>query len=184
MKKLGLVGLVIASALLTACSSTASDSRTFSGQTTVDDVLQSGIAQAEYENTSEKNESTTSNNQDKNTSNVSFSENVDVDLTSLSSTVVYSEVYNIMSTPENYIGKTIKMSGIFSATHDDITNKDYYACIIKDATACCAQGIEFVLADGYEYPEVGDTICVVGTFDTYNEGQFRYSTLREAKILE
>ena len=34
-------------------------------------------------------------------------DNFDVDLTNLSSTMVYSEVYNMMSTPENYIGKTV-----------------------------------------------------------------------------
>ena len=38
---------------------------------------------------------------------------VDVDLTRLSSTMVYSEVYNMMYTPGDYIGKTIKMTGQF-----------------------------------------------------------------------
>ena len=36
---------------------------------------------------------------------------VDVDLTRLSSTMVYSEVYNMMNAPGDYIGKTIKMTG-------------------------------------------------------------------------
>ena len=36
---------------------------------------------------------------------------VDADLTRLSSTMVYSEVYNMMYTPGDYIGKTIKMTG-------------------------------------------------------------------------
>ena len=38
---------------------------------------------------------------------------VDVDLTRLSSTMVYSEVHNIVYTPGDYIGKTIKMMGQF-----------------------------------------------------------------------
>ena len=38
---------------------------------------------------------------------------VDVDLTRLSSTMVYSEVYNMMYAPDDYIGKTIKMTGQF-----------------------------------------------------------------------
>ncbi|MBQ3692468.1 MAG: hypothetical protein II931_04000, partial [Clostridia bacterium] len=84
---------------------------------------------------------------------------------------------------DDYIGKTVKMTGIFSSTHDDSTGKDYYACIIKDATACCAQGIEFILTDESKYPKEGDTISVIGVFDTYNEGQFRYSTLRDASIV-
>ena len=36
---------------------------------------------------------------------------VDLDLTSMSGTMVYSEVYNIMSNPDEYIGKTIRMNG-------------------------------------------------------------------------
>ena len=39
---------------------------------------------------------------------------VDVDLTRLSSTMVYSEVYNMMNAPGDYIGKTIKMKGQFA----------------------------------------------------------------------
>ena len=182
MKRFCLICFVI-TALLTGCGDAASDSRSFSGQTTVGDVLQSGIAQAEDETISSEQESSAAKESGSYSSTAEFSGKIDVDLTSLSSTVVYSEVYNMMSTPENYVGKTIKMKGIFSAAHDDLTGNDYYACIIQDATACCAQGIEFVLTDGYEYPEVGDTICVVGVFDVYNEGQFRYSTLREARIL-
>ena len=37
-----------------------------------------------------------------------------VDLTALSSTMVYAEVFAMMSSPEDYVGKTVKMQGIFS----------------------------------------------------------------------
>ena len=36
---------------------------------------------------------------------------VDLDLTVLSSTMVYSEVYNMMNEPEPYEGKMVKMQG-------------------------------------------------------------------------
>ncbi len=112
---------------------------------------------------------------------------VDVDLTVLSSTMVYSEVYNMMSEPSSYIGKTVKMAGPFACFHDDATDKYYFACIIRDATACCAQGLEFVLKDerSYpdEYPELNEEICVVGVFDTYKEGEYLYCTLRNAELL-
>ncbi len=112
---------------------------------------------------------------------------IDVDLTVLSSTMVYSEVYNMMSYPENYIGKTVKMKGPFAYYHDEATDNYYFACIIQDATACCAQGIEFVLTDDYvypdDYPEVNEEICVAGVFDTYQEGDYTYCTLRQAKLI-
>ena len=112
---------------------------------------------------------------------------VDVDLTALSSTMVYSEVYNMMVSPEQYIGKTVKMDGLFAYYHDESTGNYYFACIIQDATACCAQGIEFVLTEDYvypdDYPEVDEEICVVGVFDTYQEGDYTYCTLRKAKLV-
>ncbi len=114
-------------------------------------------------------------------------EDIDVDLTQLSSTMVYSEVYNMVFYPENYIGKTVKMSGSYMVFHDEGTDKYYHACIISDATACCAQGIEFELAGepGYpdDYPELGAPVCVVGVFDIYREGEEKFCTLRDARIV-
>ena len=112
---------------------------------------------------------------------------VDVDLTVLSSTMVYSEVYSMMASPESYIGKTVKMKGPFAFYHDEATGNNYFACIIQDATACCAQGLEFVLTEDYVYPDVypavDDEICVIGVFDTYKEGNFTYCTLRQARLV-
>ena len=33
-------------------------------------------------------------------------------------------------------------------------NEQFYACIISDATACCAEGMEFVLKDDLAYPAI------------------------------
>ena len=107
-------------------------------------------------------------------------EGIDVDLTTRSQTMVYSEVYNMMYYPEDYVGKVIKMEGLYTYLFDESTGNEYHACIVKDATACCSTGIEFVLSDGYEYPSEGDDICVTGTFDTYMEGDHLYCTLRDS----
>ncbi|MCR4604765.1 MAG: hypothetical protein K5639_02075 [Eubacterium sp.] len=111
-------------------------------------------------------------------------EGVDVDLTLLSSTMVFSEVYNMMVSPEDYMGKIIRMEGQYVPYHDDKTGKDYFACIIQDATACCSQGIEFDLTKDYsypkDYPKEGDDICVTGRFNTYKEGDSIYSVLENA----
>ena len=113
---------------------------------------------------------------------------VDVDLTALSSTMVYSEVYNMMTTPDDYLGKKIKMKGAFSYFKDENTGNEYFTCIIQDATACCAQGIEFVLDGDHkypdDYPELLTEVTIEGVFDTYMEGQYRYCTLRNAKLIQ
>ncbi len=113
---------------------------------------------------------------------------VDVDLTALSSTMVYAEVYNMMSDPESYKGRTVKMKGQFAVYEGQ--DRNYYACIIADAAACCSQGIEFVLDGDYsypeDYPEVGSNITVEGIFDWYDEpvenGTARYCQLVEASM--
>ena len=111
---------------------------------------------------------------------------IDVDLTKLSSTMVYSEVYNMMVEPDSYLGKTVKMSGPFAVYTDEESGKNYFACIIQDATACCSQGIEFTLSGDYSYPEdypaVNDIITVTGTFSTYEEDGYAYLTLLDARM--
>lgn len=114
---------------------------------------------------------------------------IDIDLTALSRTMVYSEVYNMMMTPENYIGKVVRMNGLCSTFEsvavDGQEARVYYTCIIFDATACCSQGIEFVLAGdtGAEaYPPVDTEITVTGTFQTYDENGILYCHLVDATL--
>ena len=109
----------------------------------------------------------------------SYAGKVDVDLTVLSSTMVYSEVYNMLyNDPAHYLGKTVKARGTFSIYQlvtDGVLQPDpvSYACIISDATACCAEGMEFVLKDDLaypdDYPELGAEITVIGEFQSYEE---------------
>ena len=113
---------------------------------------------------------------------------IDVDLTVLSSTMVYSEVYDMLTTPDYYRGKTVKMEGQFAVYRDETTGKYYFAVIISDATACCQQGLEFVL-DGEPvypegYPEEGSNITVTGIFETYDENAISYCHLTAATISE
>ena len=112
----------------------------------------------------------------------------DVDLTTLSSTMVYSEVYNMMCEPDRYLGKRIKMNGQFAVYENPNTGAVYTACIIMDATACCSQGLEFVLAGEHsypaDYPEPGTEITVVGTFQTHEENGYTDYHLADAEMTE
>lgn len=115
---------------------------------------------------------------------LSTTEGIDVDLTILSSTMVYSQVYDMVSRPENYEGKIVRMQGYVGSYEDTITGNKYYGCIIQDATACCSQGIEFVLKEGYEYPANDEDVTVTGEFGTYEEDGFIYCTLKDAVLEE
>ena len=116
----------------------------------------------------------------------SSGQNIDLDLTALSKTVVYSEVYNMVVTPANYIGKTVKMKGNFNQYSDEMTGKTYNTVIIPDAAACCQQGLEFEPEDNSALNDiqVGTEITVIGSFDTYTEGEYLYCHLKNAQIIE
>lgn len=121
-----------------------------------------------------------------NSANASNNDDVDIDLTKMSSTMVYSELTNMTSTPNNYIGKTVRATGPFSFFHDETTNEDYFAVIITDATSCCTQGIEFVLKGNHsypeDYPEVNEEVTVTGIFSTYTEDVYTYCQLLSAEL--
>ncbi|MCR5666146.1 MAG: hypothetical protein K6G01_04900 [Eubacterium sp.] len=184
MRKLNKWGLILAAGVMVAAlggcsgedsaqtSDTQTETQTSSAETEADAV--SDDAQADEEESTEK------------ASESSSSEGIDVDLTQLSSTMVYSEVYNMMVTPDDYIGKVVKMNGAFSIYEDEETGQIYYACIVQDATACCSQGIEFELAGDYtypdDYPELDSEIVVQGTFETYEEGDLTYCRLADATL--
>ena len=111
---------------------------------------------------------------------------VDVDLTRLSSTMVYSEVYNMMNAPGDYIGKTIKMTGQFVYYENPDTKAQYFTCIIGDAMACCSQGLEFVMEGDLAYPddylELGADITVIGAFQSYEENGMTWYHLVNARL--
>lgn len=99
---------------------------------------------------------------------------VDYDLTQMSKDMVYASIWQLMMYPEEYVGKTFKMSGIYYSSYYEPTGQYYYYCLISDAAACCAQGIEFIWEDGShkypdEYPEETSEIVITGTFETYQE---------------
>lgn len=98
---------------------------------------------------------------------------IDIDLTKLNSLMTYSEVFNIVVTPEEYVGKTIKMSGKFSTYMNFDNNEHRYSVIIQDATECCEEGLEFVWKGDHKYPDdypkLGTEITVTGVFQPYEE---------------
>lgn len=109
---------------------------------------------------------------------------IDVDLNNLNANVVYSQVYLMMTEPDKFIGKRIRMSGQFNVYAAEEGNPsgvtEYYAIIIADAQACCQQGIEFVWP-GHTYPEgfpeVKSNASVTGIFEVYEENGKKYCRL-------
>ncbi len=114
-------------------------------------------------------------------------DNIDIDLTEFSSTMVYSEVYNMVENPDAYVGKVVKAEGTLDVLTDIETGKKYFTVIVADATSCCSQGIEFVWKGEHtypdDYPEIGTEITVTGTFNTYVEYGNTFFSLYDADLV-
>ena len=186
MKKKFIAVMMMAVIVLSGCGDgTTVSNRTGNGIKTVDDVLQEGLNGGSEDTPTPvvaSSVDTQGNNPDHNTT-VAADGSDFIDLTSMSSTLIYSVVLDIMTYPDKYIGTKIKMNGDYVYYKDDVTNQEYHSCIIRDATACCQQGIEFIPTNPEKLPADGSDITVEGIFDTYLEGDTYYCTLREGTIL-
>lgn len=106
---------------------------------------------------------------------------VDLDLSAMSGTVVYAEVYNIVYSPSSYLGKTMRIKGSYAENYYAPTGKTYSYIVIADATACCSQGLEVEL-NGKSSPSYGDEIIVTGVFTSYEELGKTYYTVSATDI--
>lgn len=119
---------------------------------------------------------------------------VDMDLTGFTPNMLYAEVYHMEMSPDEYIGKTIRITGNFARfqTLDEnglpISGKDVLVCLVSDAMACCSVGLEFVPADETEFlknqPEQASRITVTGRCDIFKDesGFITIIRLNDAKI--
>lgn len=113
---------------------------------------------------------------------------VDLDLTQMSSTMIYSTVFDMLIMPDEYVDKKIKVKGNFEVFENADSNERYFAVLIPDATACCQQGIEFVWLGEHSYPqdfpEVGQEITVSGTYTITEDSQgISYVYLKVFKMI-
>lgn len=101
-------------------------------------------------------------------------EEADIDVTVMSRDMVYSTIFQMLADPEKYVGKTVRIEGRYFGDENGDPENARHFCVIRDAQACCAQGMEFVWEDGSheypdEYPEEDARIIVQGTFELFRE---------------
>ena len=104
---------------------------------------------------------------------------VDIDLTKENATMVYSIVSDMLNTPGDYLGQTVRIKGTHNAYEEN--GKIYNFCLVQDATACCSQGFEFTTENG-KYPPYDQDIVVVGRFETYDEDGVMYLRLADCIV--
>ena len=107
---------------------------------------------------------------------------IDYDLTNMSSTMIYAEVFNMLIEPEKYENKRVKMKGFFTI-YNEGSNDEVYSVIVPDATACCQQGIEFFYDFKDNKPVANSEITVTGIFNVHmlSDG-ISYNYIKAEKI--
>ena len=111
---------------------------------------------------------------------------VDLDLTKMSATMIYSTIFDMLIMPEDYVEKNIKVKGWFETYTDPYSGELYYAVIVPDATACCQQGLEFVWQGEHNYPKdfpnPGDDITVTGIYKLTENDGITYNYLEASSV--
>ncbi len=111
---------------------------------------------------------------------------VDLDLTKMSATMIYSTIFDMLVMAEDYIEKNIKVTGWFETYTDPQTGELYYAVVVPDATACCQQGLEFVWPGDHKYPadfpETGADITVTGVYKLIENDGITYTYLEASSV--
>ncbi len=101
---------------------------------------------------------------------------VDIDLEGLNKNMITAQMTAITQDPSSYLGKTIRVTGVYDQTYYEPTDQYYNYVLGYDETGCCAAwGIEFY---GDPVPDKIDAytpISMVGTISTYDEEGIAYT---------
>ena len=112
-----------------------------------------------------------------------------IDLTRLGPRTAYTEVLSMLLAPQEYLGRTIKMDGVYYEMFAANTGLTYHYIGIVDENACCQEGIEIILPEDYPlgwdaYLESDVAITVTGTFGSYEELGATYYGIRVESLEE
>ena len=110
-------------------------------------------------------------------------EGVDFDISVMNANMVYAQVFDMMMQPEVYRDKIIKIAGDYYQLPDN-KGKMTNAVIIRDALACCQQGMEFKWDFGEAVPEQETHITVTGPFKITTDSEGLMRTFIQATSVE
>lgn len=178
------------SLILVGCGSNTASTKAVSNTKTVDQVVQEQIQATENSSSQisiPADVTTTAEINVKTSDNDKTYAEADLDLTSMSGTLVVSTLQQITNGPDAYVDKVIKVSGNLAQYYDETDGNTYLAVVNQDAAACCAQGIEFQPSQSDLSKldlENGGTVTVIGTYGTYDINGQKYYALLDADVVD
>jgi hypothetical protein len=94
---------------------------------------------------------------------------IDIDFTALSKTLIQAEILRIEMNTESYLGKTMRMSGRYDPAVRE-SGELVHFLILVEGDECCQMGFEFKLADGVGYPAIDALIEITGVLMASGSG--------------
>ena len=89
-----------------------------------------------------------------------------------------AEMTNIYNSPDDYLGKTIRASGTYSAIIAQGTDTATHYIITIDGDDCCQEGFEFRWSGNRnfprDFPNVRAAIEIEGVFSFYRDNDRRF----------
>lgn len=90
-----------------------------------------------------------------------------------------AEINEIYLNKEEYIGKTIKLEGMFDEQHSQESDKTYYHIYRRGPGCCGNDGVAgFEVIWDKEYPKINDWVEAIGTLEEYEDEGYHYVRLR------
>lgn len=100
------------------------------------------------------------------------------DMSRMSATMAYAQLYNIFMEQEKYVGQTLRMRGQYAPMRDENGQAKYHFIMVYDNAACCELGLEFIWLSPGAYPKDQSLIELTGVFDICNDGGEKFCVLR------
>lgn len=111
---------------------------------------------------------------------------IQVDISRLSETMAYAQMFTIVTKPAEYVGQTTRVKGTYVPIQDPTREGLYYHfLVVADMQACCEIGVEFFL-EGHRYPDdyppQYSTIEVEGKFEMCSVAGQEHICLKATKM--
>ena len=91
--------------------------------------------------------------------------------------MAFATVSHILTNPETYLGKKIKVRGSYTSSYNEEESKQYHSMVIEDM-GCCTQNFAFKRENNSsspeEYPEENTLIEAVGIFAKCEEAGYDF----------
>ncbi|NLG57997.1 MAG: hypothetical protein GX540_06265 [Clostridiales bacterium] len=114
---------------------------------------------------------------------------VQMDIAGLSDTMAYAQMFNVINSPKEYVGTSVRVKGTYVPIPGPTREGLYYHfLVVADITACCEVGVEFFLEDHRypeDYPAQYAQVELTGVFDLATVSGQQYICLKvdEMKVL-